>query len=159
VKCECCGNEIGDIAFDKSYKMPDDIFSLPQGEKDDRAEIDSDLCRLGERYFLRGVAYIPVIETDQSYGWGVWVEVPEENFFDYVQNYENDNSSMPKFKGVVANDIPFYKNTIGLEVEIQLGNETQRPNFTFLGYEHELANEQLNGINIQKVHSFSATES
>jgi len=155
LKCGCCGKDIGDISFDKSYKMPDEVWALSEAEKNDRTQIDSDLCRLDERYFLRGVAYIPVINSEKSYGWGVWVEVSEQNFFEYVDNYENDNSSRPSFPGVVANKIPSYENTLSLTVQVQLGNETQRPTFTFIDKEHLLTQEQVNGISIEKVHSFS----
>lgn len=156
MKCGCCGKDIGEIAFDKSYKMPDEIWDLSKKERGKRSEIDSDLCRLDDRYFIRGVAYIPVIDTENFYGWGIWVEVPEDSFFDYVESYEDDNSSKPRFSGLVANKIPFYDETIGLKVEVQLGNETQRPNFFFVGDNHLLSSEQSKGISIEKVHSFSS---
>lgn len=155
MKCGCCGKDIGEIAFDKSYKMPDEIWALSKPEREERARIDSDLCRLDERYFIRGVTYIPVLETDQFYGWGIWAEIPEENFFEYVKNYEEDNSSKPRFSGIVANEIPSYSNTIGLELSVQLGNATQRPTFYFTGTSHLLEKEQTQGISLEKVHGFS----
>lgn len=158
-KCGCCGKDIGEIVFDKSYKMPDEIWNLPPIEKEERAQIDSDLCILDDRYFIRGVAYLPVNETDKSYGWGIWAEVPEENFFEYAKNYEEDNSSKPKFSGLVANQIPSYENTIGLELAVQLGNETQRPEFYFTNTVHLLTKEQTEGISIEKVHSYSSNKS
>ena len=158
-KCECCGKDIGEIVFDKSYKMPDDIWNLSPIEKEERAQIDSDLCRLDNRYFIRGVAYLPVNGTDHCYGWGIWAEVPQEDFFDYVENYEEDNSTKPKFSGLVANVIPSYENTIGLELTVQLGSETQRPEFYFTDPMHLLTKEQAEGISIEKVHSFSSNKS
>lgn len=156
MKCGCCGKEIGEIAFDKSYKMPDEIWSLSKKDRNKRAQVDSDLCRLDDRCFIRGVAYIPVIDTENSYGWGIWVEVPKDRFFDYVESYEDDNSVKPRFTGLVANRIPFYDETIGLTVEVQLGDETQRPTFFFVGDSHLLSSEQSTGITIEKVHSFSS---
>mgnify|MGYP002335723510 CR=1 FL=1 len=135
--------------------MPDEVWALSETDKEERIQIDSDLCRLDERYFLRGVAYIPVNGTDKSYGWGVWAEVSEEHFFEYVENYEIDNSSTPTFNGKVANQISSYNNTLNLPVEIKLGNETQRPTFIFNDQNHLLTEEQINGICIEKVHSFS----
>ena len=155
MECGCCGKDIGEIAFDKCYKMPDEIWSLSGPEREERAQIDSDLCRLDERYFIRGVAYIPVLETDQFYGWGIWAEIPKEQFFEYVKSYKEDNSSKPRFSGIAANEIPSYPNTIGLELTVQLGNESQRPTFYFSGNSHLLAKEQVQGISLEKVHSFS----
>jgi len=155
MKCSCCGKDIGEIAFDKGYKMPDDVWSLPNEERESRAEIDSDLCRLDDRYFLRGVAYIPVLGVDKCYGWGFWAEVSEDSFIEYVEAYEQDNSSKPRFTGFVANQISFYENTLGLELEVKLGDETQRPTFYFKDSNHALTEEQASGISIEKVHTFS----
>ena len=159
MKCGCCGKDIGEIAFDKSYKMPDEIWDLSKTEKEERAQIDSDFCRLDDRYFIRGVAYLPISETDKSYGWGIWAEVPQEHFFEYVKCYEEDNSAKPNFSGLVANKIPSYENTIGLELLVRLGDETQRPEFYFTNPAHLLTKEQTNGISIEKVHSFSSNKS
>ncbi|MFO1370745.1 MAG: DUF2199 domain-containing protein [Marinagarivorans sp.] len=154
MKCSCCGKEIGEIAFDKSYKMPDEIWELSESEREERTQIGSDLCRLDERYFIRGVAYFPVIDTDKSYGWGIWAEVHQDNFFEYVKSYNEDNSSKPAFSGKAANQIPSYENTLGLELNVKLGNETQRPTLFFTRKDHSLTKEQSEGIAIEKVHGF-----
>lgn len=154
MKCGCCGADIGDISFDKSFKMPDEIWALTEKQRNERARIDSDLCQLDDRFFIRGVAYIPVCNTDKSYGWGIWAEVPEDEFFKYFENYELDNSSKPSFEGVVANQIGEYNDSLNLRVDIQLGNETQRPTFFFKESSHLLSKEQQSGISIERVHSF-----
>ena len=158
MKCECCGADIGEFAFDKGYKMPDDIWDLDEEERESRAITDNDLCRLDDRYFIRGVAYIPVHEAEKSYGWGVWVEVDIEDFMFYEKNYDNDNSDTSCFIGKIANSLPEYKKeTIGVSVDVQLGNETQRPTFYCRDYAHPLAQEQKNGIPLARVHQFNDT--
>lgn len=158
MKCECCGADIGDFAFDQSYKMPDEIWGLSEKEREHRAIIDNDLCRLDDRYFIRGVAYVPVIDSDQSYGWGIWAEIDIEDFTFYNANYHNDNSKAERFIGKIANDLPSYKKTtMGVSVEVQLGNETQRPTFYCRDYAHLLAQEQRKGIPLSRVHEFSNT--
>lgn len=159
MKCSCCGKEIGEIVFDSSFNMPDEIWKLSKLQRLLRAKIGSDLSRFGERFFLRGVAYIPVKDTDRSYGWGIWVEVSKDDFDDYFESFEEDNSSKPKFAGIVANEIPYYENTTGLKVEVQLGNETQRPEIYFSDQSHLLTKEQTDGISLEKVHSFSSSQS
>lgn len=154
MKCECCGVDIGEISFDKSFKMPDEIWALSPTEREARAKIDSDLCQLDDRFFIRGVAYIPVKKTDKYYGWGIWAEIPEDNFFEYVANYDLDNSSCARFLGTVANQISCYDNTLNLKLEVQLGNETQRPTLFFIDPKHPLSTEQESGITLEKVHSF-----
>lgn len=153
--CECCGKEVGEISFDKGFSMPDEIWNLTETEREERAKIHSDLCRLDERYFLRGVAHIPVQRTDQTYGWGIWAEVPKSDFMEYVESYSEDNSSKPKFSGMAANSIPTYECTIDLSLIVQLGNENQRPTFYFSDSSHLLSIEQEKGISVEKVHSFN----
>ncbi|WP_105175150.1 DUF2199 domain-containing protein [Pseudoalteromonas sp. T1lg122] len=154
MKCGCCGADIGDISFDKSFKMPDEIWALTEKQRNERARVDSDLCQLDDKFFIRGVAYIPVLNTDKFYGWGIWAEIPEEKFFEYVENYDLDNSSQQRFEGVVANQIADYSDCLNLKVEIQLGNETQRPMFYFKKSNHVLTEQQQAGISIERVHSF-----
>ena len=103
-KCGCCGKDIGEIVFDKSYKMPDDIWNLSPIEKEERAQIDSDLCRLDNRYFIRGVAYLPVNGTDHCYGWGIWAEVPQEDFFNYLENQYLGHPSVRSLKAAYRID-------------------------------------------------------
>lgn len=135
--------------------MPDEVWNISERERNVRVQIDSDLCRLDDRYFIRGVAYIPVQGSDQCYGWGIWAEISQDNFFDYLESYKNDNSAKPRFDGWVANDIQYYANTLGLEVDVQLGDASQRPTFFFKASNHLLTQDQWKGISIEKVHSFS----
>ena len=155
MKCGCCGKDLGEIAMDKGYQMPDEIWELSAIEREDRSQIDTDLGRLDERYFIRGVAFIPVSGTEEYFGWGIWVEVPQEKFFNYAKNYQEDNSETPRFQGLVANQMPSYENTLGLEVSVQLGSDTERPTFYFKDRGHLLYSEQGNGISIEKVHGYS----
>ena len=155
MKCGCCGKDLGEITMDKGYQMPDEIWGLSETEREERAQIDSDLGRLDERYFMRGVAYLPILETDEFFGWGIWVEVPQKKFFDYVDKYNEDNSGTLGFIGLVANQIPSYDNTLGLEVTVQLGSDTQRPTFLFMDKDHLLFSEQSRGVSIERVHGFN----
>jgi len=155
MKCGCCGKEIGEIAFDKSFKLPDDIWNLTEEEKLAKAKVSSDLCSLDERYFLRGVAYIPVNGLTQAFGWGIWAEVSPEQFFEYAKSYEEDNSDKRPFPGKAANHISPYENTVGLDLQVQLGSTTQRPTFIFTDNKHPLTCEQANGISLEKVQSFN----
>lgn len=157
MKCECCGADIGEFAFDKAYAMPDEIWDLSEQEREARTITDNDLCRLDDRYFIRGVAYVPVLDSDQSYGWGIWVEVDIKDFKLYNENYDNDNSNLPSFTGKIANALPNYKKeTTGVSVEIKLGNETQRPTLFCRDYAHPLAQEQRDGIPLRRVHEFNS---
>lgn len=154
MKCECCGKDLGEITFDQAFKLPDEIWALSEDERKQRAQYDSDLCQLDERYFIRGVASFPVQGTDQTFRWGLWVEVPAEQFFDYVKHFNADNSAAAPYIGKAANSLPHYPETRGLEMRVQPGNQTQRPLFSCINPAHPLSQDQLNGITLQQVHAF-----
>ena len=155
MKCGCCGKEVGDFFYDKGYQMPDEIWDLSSDDREARTKIDDDLCRLDNRYFLRGVANLAVKGTNKEFGWGIWVEVPQEKFFEYIENYNSDNSAVASFSGTVANNLPFHPKTMGIAAEVQLGNETQRPTFKIVEPSHLLTQEQINGITLERVHEFN----
>ena len=154
MKCSCCGKQLGDFVLDKAFTMPDDIWNLNEEDAAD-VQVHSDLCRLGERYFIRGVAFLPVQDSEESFGWGLWVEVEKQYFMTYSDHYDKDNSDVPAFSGVIANHIPYYPETIGVEVMVQLGTETQRPTFEISSADHPLYNEQAEGVPIQRLHEFN----
>ncbi|RDX38949.1 DUF2199 domain-containing protein [Vibrio campbellii] len=155
MKCGCCGKEIGDFVFDKSYQMPDEIWELSDEIRDERAKIHSDLCRLDSRYFIRGVLYLPVHAVKKCFGWGVWVEVSQGDFFNYFEKFDLDNSNESPFSGAVANSLPSYPETRGMKVQVRLGDSTQRPTFQGMEKGHLLTKEQENGISIERVHVFN----
>lgn len=158
MKCGCCGKELGEFTFDKAYQMPDEIWNLNEDERSERAKIKPDLCRLDNRYFLRGVAYLPVMGTDKDFGWGIWAEISEEKFFEYVKNYSEDNSGVQPYLGKVANSLPYYPETLGIVLHVQLGDETQRPAFIISEPGHLLTKEQLSGIALERVHEFNGKQ-
>ena len=155
MKCGCCGKEIGDFVFDKSYQMPDEIWELSDEIRDERAKIHSDLCRLDSRYFIRGVLYLPVHAFKKCFGWGVWVEVSQGDFFNYFEKFDLDNSNESPFSGAVANSLPSYPETRGMKVQVRLGDSTQRPTFQGMEKGHLLTKEQENGISLERVHVFN----
>ena len=155
MKCGCCGKEIGEFAFDKSYRMPDEIWDLPQEEREARAQTSDDFCRLDNRYFIRGVVHVPVNGTDRDFGWGIWAEVQKEKFLQYFENFDKDNSFSLPFQGEAANSLPHHPETLGIGLRVKLGNQTQRPAFEIIDDAHLLAFEQKQGISLVRVHELN----
>jgi hypothetical protein len=158
MKCGCCGKDISDFVFDKSFQMPDEIWELSDEVRQSRAQTHSDLCRLDSRYFVRGIVYLNVHTTEKYFGWGIWVEVSQGDFFNYFEKFDSDNSNEPSFSGSIANSLPNYPETRGLEVQVKLGDETQRPMFQLIEKGHLLTKEQENGISLERVHQFNGEQ-
>ena len=152
--CATCGQRHPGLPTDYGFRLPDEVHALSYVDSYLRSRSNADLCTLDEgRHFLRGVIPIPMVESDAEFGWGVWVEVSRESHDTYVQAFEADLSTHHRVVGRLANNIPGYGGTLGLEVEIQFQNEGARPSLYFPASSlHALAHEQRNGISHKRHH-------
>ena len=104
-------------------------------------------------FFIRGILKVPFQNLDGYYGWGVWAEVSERDFYRYLEVYSTDASQEPAVVGTLANNIAQYGSTLGLGVSVQFGNATSRPSFTALQESgHPLAQEQQTGMTNERYH-------
>jgi len=157
--CSVCQRSHEGLPTDTAYTLPDDLWAIAAEEREGRAKWTTDLCQFGERYFIRGVLFIPFTERSGSYGWGVWVEVKSSDFKHYVALYDKDGSQEPKVSGLLANRVPLHEDSLGLPVLVQFGSSTQRPTITFPPEaSHPFAVEQTEGVDENRLHAiFVAT--
>lgn len=152
--CATCGQEHSGLPQDYSFGLPDEVFELGYVERYLRARSNNDLCSLEEtRFFIRGVIPVPFEGSEEEYCWGVWVEVSREDHDRYVRGYDEDLSAEPSFPGKLANDIPGYEGTLGLELRARFGARGQRPAYFFeSSATHRLAQDQRKGITATRHH-------
>jgi hypothetical protein len=130
------------------------VWSIPETDRPSRAKFDADRCQLGDRFFIRCILKLPFNEQSGYYGWGVWVELSESNFYRYVELYDEDGSSEPVVPGHIANEIPAYPSTLGLSVTVQFQDSTSRPTVCIpAASNHPLAAEQSGGLDNQQYHA------
>jgi hypothetical protein len=151
--CATCGETHEGAPTDYGWKLPDEVWAIPEIERSQKAKFDSDLCQLGNRFFIRCVLKLPFTELRGYYAWGIWVEVAETDFYRYVELYSQDGRTEPPIPGSIANTIPTYPSTLGLPVAVQFQDVTNRPtvDVTPAGT-HILTAEQTNGIDSQRYH-------
>ena len=152
--CATCGQRHPDLPTDYGFRLPDDVHALSYVSRYFRSRSNADLCTLDERrYFIRGVVPLPMSESDGEFCWGVWVEVERPIHDLYAREFEADLSSHEPVAAQLANDVPGYGGTLGLEVELQFQGEGSRPWLTFpVTLSHALAHEQRNGISQRRHH-------
>lgn len=152
--CSTCGKEHEGLPTDWGFKLPDEVHALSYIEKYTRAKYNADLCTLDEqRHFIRGVLPIPLVDQDDSFGWGIWVEVSRSIHDAYVKAFNSDAPEPTLCEGVLVNAIPGYSETSGLAVNVQFNGKDARPTFAFqAGEAHGLAHEQLKGISQKRQH-------
>ena len=99
------------------YKRPPYYFDVPDNEKNERIDCDTDFCviRPSESslnqhtiYSIRTELHIPVINTDEYISLGVWVSQSEEKFQIYYDTFEQDQSDFLSF-GWLLLHMPYYK--------------------------------------------------
>ena len=152
--CDTCGETHEGLPTDYGFRLPDEVHALSYLSRYQRSRSNADLCTLDEhRHFIRGVISIPLLEQDDSYGWGVWVELAKDKHDEYLAGFNADLSATPRFPGRIANIIPGYPDTTGMLIEVQFSTEGARPSFHFPAEtSHALAIEQRNGITHKRHH-------
>jgi hypothetical protein len=155
--CKICGKTHAGLPTDQGYKLPDEVWAIPEQERRERARFTADLCEYAGRHFIRCILLVPFTETDGDFGWGVWVEVERPVFERYISLYEADGSAEPRHPGRLANALPGYAATLGTTVLVQFGDRKQRPSVHLLsGDQSRLALEQRHGIDESRYHEILA---
>lgn len=155
VKWECgiCGREHQELPLDIAYLKPMHYFLVPEDERERRVFINEDLCVIDDREFLvRGFLPLPIRETDNVFGWGIWAIVDRRDFERYVALYEADAYDEPPFHGHISASMPPYPDTYLLPVSVQLRGANERPVLNVLATDHPLYFEQRDGINMERAH-------
>ncbi|MBL8740513.1 MAG: DUF2199 domain-containing protein [Myxococcales bacterium] len=153
--CDRCGDNVAGIR-DIAFPMPYDIAALSASERKKRAKTSSDLCSLDDRFFIRGVATVPILGSDETLRWGVWAEVSEPLFKRYLLIYRDNASGEPPVAGAMANDLRGYPPTRGHDLTIRFGTATERPQLILAKSENLLSREQHGGIDHARLHEILA---
>ena len=155
--CGTCGKIHEGLVKDMGFALPEDVWSIPAPERKTRAVFDTDLCRFGERHFIRCLLRIPFVGRTDYFGWGVWVEVDRHDFDRYVEFYQKDGSAEPLVIGRLANRIPCYPDAAGEVVRIKFGVAGIRPDVLVdVGSETSLGLDHNRGINDARHHQILA---
>ena len=145
--CATCGGTHDGPIMDWAFKLPDVVWDIPQSERSERADFNSDLCEFGDRRFIRGILFVPLTHSDREFGWGAWAEVERGVYDRYVDAFKEDGSRDPLQLGTLANELPVYDSSLGTPLVIRFRDAKSRP--LFVAHESVdslLANEQREGI-------------
>lgn len=119
--CSICGEEHGGLVTDWTYKLPDEVWAIPEAERTEKARFNNDLCQFDERNFIRCVLDVPFTNVQGSFGWGAWAEVDWPTFERYLELYDEDGTYEPTRLGTLANALPAYPGSLSTP-----GSETLR---------------------------------
>lgn len=152
--CATCGREHEGLSKDRGFTLPDEVWAIPEAEREEQAHFNDDLCQWGDRHFIRCILPVPMKGSDDYFGWGVWAEVDAEVFERYLDLYEEDGREEPLKPGKLANWLsPYPGTTLGTRLLIQFQTPDQRPTLTLPESDKSrLAQEQRDGIDAARHH-------
>lgn len=155
--CNECGKEHDSDDIELVFLRPDPVATLPTDIRASQVQESSDLCILNvERFFVRATLPLPVLQRDEPYSVGVWVELMQPDFERIYELWDDpDQSSEPPFAVSLANAIPSFGDTNGLHAQLRLTGPTTRPQVVLTLSDHALTVEQTFGISIHRAHEYS----
>lgn len=131
-----------------TFARPEPVDQIPEADRATKVKQNKDLSSIGyERFFVRTLLPLPVLERDEPYNLGVWAEVTEEAFFRILDLWdEPDQSTEPAFQATLQNRIPHLPETCDLPVLLHLTGPKTRPTLTVPPSDHPLYVQQCRGI-------------
>ena len=153
-KCSRCDEwhtGLPDVAFHAPVYY--DMASPDERERD--FQLTSDTCVMIENgvrhFFVRTVMFMPILDTLESFSWGVWISLSQSNFEKYVSLKDPTViAAEPLYVGWLSNRINHYPDTLNLKARIKLQSNGHRPHLELEPTNHPLAVEQHKGISLAR---------
>lgn len=104
-------------------------------------------------YYIRTTLAIPIIGTADSFLWGLWVTQSQESFERYRATFDSDQSDDGSFGWLAVTMAPYQdpdEPLRWLECAVHWGPAGERPKLELWECDHPLAQDQHNGISIEK---------
>lgn len=161
-RCSVC-DELHEGLPDIAADRPDYWWSIPEAERGKRIELTEDTCIVdGEHFFIRGVLELPIRDSEEVFGFGVWVSQKRENFYKYLENFDTD--AIGPFFGWLSNRLSYYQDdTLSLKTMAHFRGQGLRPEIELEPTDHPLAVHQREGLTLEEawqiVHFYMPAES
>jgi hypothetical protein len=131
----------------------------PPGEPDSESTLEGDTCIIdGEFFFILGNIPLPIIGSNHSFYWTVWLSLSQQNFDRALELWDRpERSSEPPYFGWLSSQIPGYPDTLNLKTMVHTQPVGERPLIELEPTDHPLALEQRDGITWQRVREIAET--
>ncbi len=149
--CSTCGRYHEEELRDVRTGLPEEIFELPEQERELRARVGSDFAQLdGDRFYVRALLTLPILDEGAGFGWGVWVRVEQRVAGELRAHWQDAEAAGCTFAGELAVELPGYGSTLGLEGTLRLRSVELLPAFELAESGHALGLEQREGISLER---------
>ena len=153
--CDCCGVDFCDL-LSIGYAAPEDWPHAADTENHHTVDLNGgdfltqDLCRLGDRRFIRCVLTLPLVGHEAPFLIGVWVEVSESDFLNFVREMpDGRQGSMVMMFCTLANIVPPFRAK--LPCVMQPRNDFHRPVVHVAIEEDPLYAAQFDGLDFDQL--------
>jgi hypothetical protein len=152
--CDNCGESHKGIPPCIVLRSPTKLATIPKEQRAERCFLTEDLCVIDDEYFfVYGSLELQIRGIPDSFIWGVWTAIKEEDFFTYQDLLDVTGRELKHpIIGKMASDIPLYPPMLDLEVSVILQPVGLRPLFRLASSKHPLYAEQQMGISTNRVH-------
>lgn len=160
--CDECGVAHPVEEIELSFELPDAIAAIPFEQRAAKCRQTGELCVLwgqgggAHRFFVHAHLPLAVADREQPYCLGVWLEVSDTAYYriDALWN-DPDQSDEPPMVAVLANNVPFHSQSIGLDGCLWLTGPDSRPSFDLAESTHGLYQEQQSGISAHRAWEYT----
>jgi hypothetical protein len=155
-KCSECGEFHNEIPMAYGANAPYSYFQIPESELDYRSVLTQDICIIDNKdFYIKGQLNIPVEDND-NFSWTVWILISKLDFEKAEELWTDDNRFLEKpYIGKLATRLYCYPETLNLAVNVHTQQVGVIPKIEVIETSHPLFLEQENGINMDRVISFS----
>ncbi len=139
-------------------KAPRNWFGLPEAERETRAKLSDDLCMIdGSEHYVRGCLEIPVLDSPESFVWGVWVSISEDSLRRILGLWSAPviDNEPPRF-GWLSGWITGYPEPVEIACHVHIRAGNLRPRIELQPTGYPLAIEQRCGITLNRVKEIAA---
>jgi hypothetical protein len=151
--CSRCGAEHEGVPLDWAFDKP----AYWDGKRHKGDWLSDDLCvwtddAREQNYFIRGVLYVPILETGEAIGYGVWSSLSETSFNRIYDLWDDQaRTEEPPYFGWLSNSLVGYPETLNLALDVITEELEKRPSFVLHDGDHPLIDEQRHGISQERV--------
>ena len=159
-KCSQCGKTHEGLPH-FGFHAPGCYAAATPEEKERDFKLTSDTCTMVDgnkkHFFVRAVLLVPILETSESLGWGVWSSLSQPNFERYLTLQDASAiAAEPSYFGWLSNRINLYPDTLNLKCQVKLQPHNKRPHITLEPTDHPLAQEQNMGISLARAQEIAS---
>ena len=150
--CSTCGQFHDELPLCFGPSAPAAWFSLPEAERNSRAELSSDQCIIdGKHFFILGRILLPIKDYEQPFIWLAWASLSEKNFRRAGDLWhEAGREKESPYFGWLQNSLPYEPSTLNLKTMVHTRPVGERPIIELEPTDHPLAIEQREGITLRR---------